>query len=134
MFLVLDPALLFAFRVIECASRELARVHFAEALLEMLLGLVAFQVNLQEGMVVMLALVVEHDPLFISGLVPGDFTLKPAAELAGAMARPCLAVTGGRVRRFFRSWVGRLIRVRNRESQRLPVDCSVAVGQVWAQT
>jgi hypothetical protein len=103
----------------------LARILLAEALLEFLLGLVARHVHCKEGMVVFLALSPELDPFSVGRLVPDNLALKPASELAIAISSPRLAVTDRRVPRFFRSWVGWLVRVRNGEF--VPANCSVAI-------
>jgi len=60
MFLVLGPALLIALLKVDR---------------EPLPSLVALQVNIEESVVVALALIVELDPLGIGRLVPDDFTL-----------------------------------------------------------
>jgi hypothetical protein len=76
-------------------------------------------------MVVKLALIIELDPLFISGLVPDDLTLKPATELAIAMSSTRLTVTC--IRWCFRfRWVGWFL-IGVGDGEFLPANCSVAI-------
>jgi len=133
VFLVLSPALLFALLIVDRAGGKFASIPLAEALLELLLVLVARHVHLEESMIVMFALIVELDPHGVGRCVRFNLTLQPPSELTIAMASTGLTVTNRRVTRLFRSRVRWLIWVSNGQCLWLPANCSVAVGQVWAE-
>jgi len=93
MFFIFVPALLFALLKVDRASGILAGIFLAEALLKPLLGLVALQVNVEESMIVMFALIVELDPHSVGRCVRLNLTLQPSSKLASAVSSVGLAVT-----------------------------------------
>jgi len=93
MFFILMPALFFALLKIDRACGKLACIFLAKTLLKLLLILVARHVNLQEGMVVMFALIVELDPHSVSRCVRFDLALQPSSKLTIAVSSAGLAVT-----------------------------------------
>jgi len=93
MFFIFSPALLFALLKVDRAGGKLAGIFLAETLLKLLLILVAGQVNLEERMVVMFALIVELDPHSVSRCVRFDLALQPSSKLTIAVSSAGLAMT-----------------------------------------